>query len=547
MVGVMVVGAVSSSHLASLVSTLSFRSPFSVDLVIATDDTVIRAGGRLMLSANPPNEREDLTRYVPGVPGHGPGSPAMRLGKRSLMWHNECMTDAIYDSPTDTIRLSELIGALSRALDLTEGQAFGHSLNSCLIGMQVAQAIGLDSASRSALFYALLLKDAGCSSNAAMVQEMFQTDDLMAKRDLKMMDWTKPLQAVRFGMSIAGRGRDALSRLVRMIALAPGGLAPARKMFAIRCERGAQIVRLMSFPETTAQAIRTLDEHWDGRGYPAGLKGEDIPLLARIAGLSQTVEIFRATLGRTGAMDMVQRRSGSWFDPELVRVFSRLAVDDTFWSLLAADRPQVMAAVSALEPVEAPAMADPDRTDQVALAFAQIIDAKSPYTYRHSEGVAKYAVAIASELDFSPAQTREMQLAGLLHDIGKLGVPNMILDKAGRLTADEMDVIRRHPRYSQEILSEVAAFSGLAEVAAVHHERVDGKGYYRGVVLADFPQAHRTLPVADIYEALTADRPYREAMSQDAALALLRKDAGTGVCPRAVAALETALDKGEVA
>ncbi|MHB1980640.1 MAG: HD-GYP domain-containing protein [Sulfobacillus sp.] len=457
------------------------------------------------------------------------------------------MADASSDSPVDTIRLSELIGALSRALDLTEGQAFGHSLSSCLIGMQLAQAIGLDRESRSALFYALLLKDAGCSSNAAMVQEMFQTDDLAAKRALKMMDWTQPLQAVRFGLSLAGRGRSAWTRLIRVIALTPGGLAPARRMFAVRCERGAEIVRMMSFPETTAQAIRSLDEHWDGRGYPAGLTGEQIPLLARIAGLSQSVEIFRAALGPADAMAMIRRRSGSWFDPELVRVFSRLAADDAFWSLLAADRPQLMAAVAALEPPEAPTMADSQRVDQVALAFAQIIDAKSPYTYRHSEGVAKYAVAIGRQLDFSPLQVREMHLAGLLHDIGKLGVPNTILDKAGPLTHDEMEVIRRHPRYSEEILSEVAAFSSLAEVAAVHHERVDGKGYYRGVVLADFPQAHRTLPVADIYEALTADRPYRQAMSPEAALALLHKEAGSGVCPRAVTALEAALNKGEVA
>lgn len=471
----------------------------------------------------------------------------MRLGKPFPIWDKGSMNAAEVGPSRQTVRLSELIGALSKALDLTEGVAFGHALRSCLIGMRMAAVMGLGDEVRSALFYALLLKDSGCSSNAAMVQEMFLTDDLSAKHDLKMTDWTKPLQAVRYGLMVAGRGGGLMARVRRLAALAPGGLAPAKQLVAVRCTRGAEIVHMMSFPNQTAEAIRSLDEHWDGRGYPDGLKGEQIPLLARIACLSQTVEVFRASAGPDAALAMARRRSGTWFDPALVKVLLDVAKEDEFWRLLDADRPVVMAAVSTLEPAEMAYIADSDRIDKVALAFAQIIDAKSPYTYRHSEGVARYAVAIAQELDFSPAQVREMQLAGLLHDIGKLGVPNMILDKAGPLTAEERDVVRRHPRYSCEILSEVEAFSGLADVAAVHHERIDGKGYYRGVALSDYPAAHRTLPVADIYEALTANRPYREAMSQEAAVSLLRRDAGTGVCPHALGALEAALEKGEVA
>lgn len=463
------------------------------------------------------------------------------------MWDNGSMAETTRQFAGPSIRLAELIGALSRALDLTEGQAFGHSLRSCLIGMRLAEAIGLNRETRSALFYALLLKDAGCSSNAALVQDLFATDDQAAKRDLKMTDWSSPFRALRYGLKVAGRGGSAASRLLRLVALAPGGLGPARQMFAVRCERGAEIVRMMAFPEATAQAIAALDEHWDGRGYPGGLAGEAIPLIARIACISQSFEIFQASLGREAAIAMVRRRSGRWFDPALVRSLTRLAQEAGLWQELSGERQDLMAAVSALEPPETATMADPERIDQIAYAFAQIIDAKSPYTYAHSEGVARYAVAIGRQLGFSVEEQRQMHLAGLLHDIGKLGVPNLILDKRGPLTKDEMATVRRHPRYSEEILSEVAAFSALAEVVAVHHERPDGRGYFRGVALGEYPARHRSLPVADIFEALTAERPYREALSQEAALAILHKDAGPGVCPHALAALEQALNKGEVA
>ena len=155
-------------------------------------------------------------------------------------------------------------------------------------------------------------------------------------------------------------------------------------------------------------------------------------------------------------------------------------------------------------------------------------------------GVAGYAVAIGDRMDFDPVRLRSLRRAGLLHDIGKLGVSNLILDKPGRLTDAEVAEVRRHPLYTEQILTRVAPFADIAATAAAHHERLDGGGYHRGIRAELLPLEARILAVADVYEALTADRPYRAAMPREEALRALWRDAGSAFAPDCVAALEEA-------
>ena len=242
-----------------------------------------------------------------------------------------------------------------------------------------------------------------------------------------------------------------------------------------RCDRGAEIARMLYLSEATAAAIRSLDEHWDGRGLPDGLRGEEIPLLARILCLAQTVEIFHAAGGVDAARAVARRRRGRWFDPALVDALPAIWRDRAFWRTL--EQPDV----SGWEPADLLLRADDDRLDRIAEAFARVIDAKSPFTARHSERVAEIAVGIGGILGFDPETQRDLRRAGLLHDIGKLAISNRILDKPGKLTEAEFAAIKRHPAHSLEILARAPCFAAIAALAANHHERIDGSGYPRGL------------------------------------------------------------------
>jgi HD-GYP domain-containing protein (c-di-GMP phosphodiesterase class II) len=169
-----------------------------------------------------------------------------------------------------------------------------------------------------------------------------------------------------------------------------------------------------------------------------------------------------------------------------------------------------------------------------------LVDAKSPYTARHSSGVARWAVLVGTELGLAAEELRDLRRAGLRHDIGKLAVSNRVLDKRGPLSPEEVAAIREHPRHTQRILERVAGFRGIVETAASHHERLDGSGYHRGLTAAELGRPARILAVADVYEALTADGPYREALPRDMALAVVGAKRGTGLCAGAVDALAVA-------
>jgi HD-GYP domain-containing protein (c-di-GMP phosphodiesterase class II) len=440
--------------------------------------------------------------------------------------------------PSEGIPLSEVIAALSSALDITEGQPEGHAVRSCLIGMRVAREIGLGADESSHLFYAILLKDLGCSSNAARTCALFGADDLEVKRSWKTTDWSSGWRAFLHVAHNVEPGASPLARARRVLAFATAG-AVGNELVQTRCERGADIARMLELAEPTAEAIRGLDEHWDGSGKPAGLRGADIPLLARIASLAQTVDVFLTAFGRDAALEVARERSGRWFDPTLVRALECTRGDALFWERL--HEPDLRAAVAAVEPADRILVADEDRLDRIAEGFARVIDAKSPYTFRHSEGVAEYAVGAARVLGFDPRELRELRRTALLHDIGKLGVSNLILDKPGRLTDEEMAVVRLHPEYTERILGRVSRFRYLAWIAGAHHERMDGRGYHRGIPAGTLPVAARVLAVADVCEALSAVRPYRPALPREEVVRIMRAMVPTGLCPESFAALESSL------
>jgi putative nucleotidyltransferase with HDIG domain len=412
---------------------------------------------------------------------------------------------------------------MSRALDLTEGQSVGHTVRTTIIGMRLAEELDLSAFDRVALYGALLLKDSG-SSGQSRVEEVLKADS--------------PDARARGGISVLP------SRALNAFKLAGGsflkrkGPASAQPKLLTRAERGESMALRMGFSTATADAIRHIDEHWDGTGIPDRRIGHEIPLFSRIILLAQTLDAFYTQRGLLAAMKMIRERSNEWFDPQLVRIARSWREDIDWWESL--QSPDATAMAVAVEPQQHTRYVDDKGLDDVARAFAEIIDAKSSYTYQHSTNVAKYARATAFELGFEKRDVAILNRAALLHDIGKLGVSSRILDKAGPMTDEERAEMQRHPLYTWEILQRVGAFKGFARTAALHHEKLDGTGYPWGVKAEELDVPSRILCVADIYEALTAHRPYRAGLTRDAALKIISSGNGKHVCPLATEALTEA-------
>ena len=427
---------------------------------------------------------------------------------------------------TPSLSLEEILSSLSYALDLTSGQVPGHTERSCLLALRIGAVLGLKNGDLQSLHQAMLLKDSGCSSNAARMFEIYGGDDIAAKYASKITDWSSVIEAVKYAAGQTLPESSLLARARRMVKIAGmGGIAD--QLMEARCSRGAHIALGLGLSRDAADCIKFLDEHWDGHGAPHHLAGEQIPLLARIACLAQTLEVFAQTFGLGPAYEMLRARRGRWFDPELVRIAHSFRQDDTFWHAV---RETPHATLLDLDIQTGGTPATEERLDSVCEAYAEIVDAKSHFTGEHSSRVCEVTLEIAGGLGITGQRRTTLRRAALLHDIGKLAVPNTILDKNGRPTEAEWDCIRRHPYHTQQILSMVKGFERLTAVASAHHERLDGKGYFQGLDESVLDVDMRVIAVADVFDALSAERPYRRALPMPEVFAVLDKDSLDSQC-----------------
>ena len=444
-------------------------------------------------------------------------------------------------APIDaSLCLHDILGALGHALDLTEGQPLGHCQRCAWIGVHIGREIGLDEASLAELYYTILLKDLGCSSNAARICELFLADDLTFKRDFKLVDGSMGA-ALRFTIAQTARGSGVAERF-RSVLHVLQSRDVTRDLIETRCHRGADIAAKLRFPAAVQDGVRSLDERWDGSGKPEGLVGPAIPLYSRVALLAQVADVFLAEVGADEAAARVKARSGTWFDPGIVRAFLRVSAQPGFWDPLTEDHgdPAVLAAIA---PIAARMPVDADYLDDIAAAFADVIDAKSPFTAGHSQRVMLFSDMIAEELGVSAEHRRWLRRAALLHDIGKLGVSNKILDKPGKPDEAEWAAIRRHPVLGRRLLAKVPVLADTALVAGTHHERLDGRGYPDGAAAPDLGLDSRIASVADVFDALSAERPYRGAMPIPKALGIMDADVGAAFDGECFAALSSALGR----
>jgi HD-GYP domain-containing protein (c-di-GMP phosphodiesterase class II) len=367
---------------------------------------------------------------------------------------------------------------------------------------------------------------------------LYMTDDRLFKHDYKTVGDSLP-QALSFVFKHAGMKAGMAERFRTVLTTLRDGRRTGREFIATRCQRGAEIARLLRFPERVATGIYSLDEHFNGKGSPAGLAGEAIPVYARIALLAQVVDVFHTAEGRAAALAEVRSRSGTWFDPRLVAAFERVSAGDAFWNTLKS--PELDQILYAMEPPEHIVAIDDDYLDDIATAFGQVVDSKSPYTSGHSSRVALYTDIIAEEMGFSPERRRWLRRGAMLHDVGKLGVSNTVLDKAGALDREEWAEVRQHAAYTESILSRIGAFAELARIAGAHHERLDGGGYPRGLKADQIDMETRIITTADVFDAITAERPYRGAIPVPQALEMMEKTVGTAIDGRCLDALKRGL------
>ena len=453
----------------------------------------------------------------------------------------QCVFDQVSaGSGRKTMRLAEMMAALSHALDLTEGQPPEHCIRGCWIGTQIGEALGFDPEALSDLYYTLLLKDLGCSSNAARLCQLYLTDDIAFKRGFKTMD-TSMTAALRFIFAHTGLKTGLSDRIRTLVTAVQNGGKYARELMETRCTRGADIAAKLRFSPRVQEGIRGLDEHWDGGGQPYGLRAEEIPLASNIALLAQVVDVFHTEQGPAAALSEAQARAGKWFSPAIVQAFEAVQAEPGFWDALRA--PDLADQVMHMPAGRDLVTVDDDYLDDVAAAFADVVDAKSPFTADHSNRVTLYSDMIAEELGVGAEHRRWLRRAALLHDLGKLGVSNQILDKPGKLDPDEWEAIKLHPIHSEAILNRVSVFSDIAPIAAAHHERLDGKGYPYALVADEIPLEARILTVADVFDALSAERPYRAAMPLGKVQAILEGDIGTAFDGDCVAALKRGLTR----
>jgi putative nucleotidyltransferase with HDIG domain len=274
--------------------------------------------------------------------------------------------------------------------------------------------------------------------------------------------------------------------------------------------------------DLAAEAVRNLEEHWDGSGYPKHIRGREIPRLARVAAIAQHLDMFSIGRNPAIAIETLDDWSGSWFDPDLVRAALSLHRQGSLWKYChATDSHQTTReAVLELDPRESEPLNE-EQIDRVCEAFAEVVDAKSNFTFRHSMGVAELARGIAQNLGLAPDRTRLVWRAALLHDLGKLSISNKILDKKTKLTVSEWKIIRRHPGLTRRILEQIGPFREIAIVAGEHHEKLDGSGYPNRLMARDLSMESRIIAVADVYGALSEDRPYRQGLSYGEILPIL--------------------------
>lgn len=422
------------------------------------------------------------------------------------------------------LRLGELIAALSLAFDLGNDFPLEKALRNALLAVGLGRELGLHGQELSDVYYVAQLRYLGCTAYSHELAHFLGIDELASRNAFSGIASSDTQDLLKTTLTRLGRQDPPLHRVRAIARLAIAGKGFLSQGWLADCEAATRLSTRLHMSSGVSSAVSDVYSSWNGKGtIGAWVAGEDIPLTARIAFLVHIAEIHHRTGGREAAIDAVRSQGGSDLDPQLAELFVRKAPE----LLEPLEQESVWEAVLDAEPEPRPWI-PASRLDGVAQAFGDFADLKSTFTLGHSAAVSRIACAAGQAFGLDAADVTLLRRAGWLHDLGRVSVPNSIWDKRGHLTSSEWERVRLHSYYTERILSQSAVLKPSALAAGMHHERLDGSGYHRAVHGSVIPSTARLLAAADVFQAITEERPHRAARSVSAAADHLRDEVASG-------------------
>jgi len=422
------------------------------------------------------------------------------------------------------VRRAEVIAALSTATDLAMGQPMEFALQSCVLATRLGKAFGVDAETLSEIYYHALLRYIGCNAETHTMAALLG-DEIDFRREYALIDPGRAAEIVGLVFTYLRRANSSAG-LIGMLANVAHGLIASQRVasdsIASHCEVAQRLAARLGLGTGVQRNLGQIYERWDGRGLPGGLTGEAIAPAVRVVSLAQDAIVLRAAFGADEASARLQARSGSVYEPRLV---SRLIAESG--SLTASLDRTTCDVVLSLEPAPI-AMLSEAELDEACLAMADFADLKTPYSVGHSRAVSALAAEAARRCGLPEADAIDLRRAGLLHDIGQVGVPARIWLKAGALNDSEREQARLHAYYGERVLSRPPQLARLGTMIGQHHERCDGSGYHRGVRAGTLSAKSRILAAVEAYQNKIEPRPHRPALSPQAAADALRREAREG-------------------
>jgi HD-GYP domain-containing protein (c-di-GMP phosphodiesterase class II) len=418
------------------------------------------------------------------------------------------------------VRLADLLAGLSIAIDLGFGLPPESAIRAGLVATRLARAHGLDESDVRDSFFTSLLLHVGCPGFSHETAALFG-NELVVTRAVARMNLADPAEYESILIPEATKGLSATRRRVVTERLVREGDDFGKQYDTASCEVGSWVARRIGLGPGVERALFEVGEWWAGGGAPQGLREDAIAPAARVAHLAADAVALDEVGGSELAVDGMRRRAGSVLDPTLVDTFTVNASE----VLDRSGDPRLRLLEEEPRPVEERGL---NELPALAAVFGDVGDLKFPSLHGHSSGVATLAVGAAQCLRLDGRTSTDIQVAAHLHDLGRLAVTNAIWEKPGPLTSAEWEQVRMHPYQSERILATSDTLEHLAALAGMHHERLDGSGYHRGCGAREQSVAVRVLAAADVFQAMTQDRPHRDRLSTEHAADELARDARAG-------------------